>query len=74
MAERHEFFGQVGDDPLGAAIKPGGNAFHKRRDLRDFHYYTCARPSEMNPPRPRKFHDNVTSPNSVLLHEGQRLR
>ena len=24
MAERNQFFGQVGDDPLGAAVKPGG--------------------------------------------------
>ena len=38
MAERHQFLGQVGDDPLGAAIKPWRNAFHQRRDLRDFHY------------------------------------
>ena len=38
MAERHQFFGQVGDDPLGAAIEPWGNAFDQRRDLRDFHY------------------------------------
>src|SRR6185503_12046390 len=37
MAERHQFLGQVGDDPFGAAVKPWGNAFDQRRDLRDFH-------------------------------------
>jgi hypothetical protein len=42
MAECDEFFRQVGDDPLSAAIKPGRNALHKRRNLRDFHNYTCA--------------------------------
>ena len=37
MAERHQFLGEIGDDPLGAAIKPWRNAFHQRRDLRNFH-------------------------------------
>ena len=37
VAKRHQFFGQIGDDPLGAAIKPWWNALHQRRDLRDFH-------------------------------------
>ena len=29
MAEADQFFGQVGDDPLGAAVKSWGNAFHQ---------------------------------------------
>ena len=39
MAERHQLLGQVGDDPLGAAIEARGNAFDQRRDLRDFHTF-----------------------------------
>ena len=37
VAERHQFLGQVGDDPFGAAIEPRRHAFDKRRDLCDFH-------------------------------------
>ena len=37
MAERDELFSEVGDDPLGAAIKPWRHAFDQRRNLRDFH-------------------------------------
>src|SRR5579862_304653 len=54
MTEGHEFFSQVGDDPLSATIKPGGNALHKRRDLRDFHYCTCAPALRGEPPVPAK--------------------
>ena len=39
VAERHQLLSQIGDDPLGAAVKPWGNAFDQRRDLRDFHQY-----------------------------------
>ena len=49
MAERHQFFGQVGNDPLGAAIKPWGNALHQRRDLRDFHNCLSSGPSPSCP-------------------------
>ena len=38
MAEGHQFFGQVGDDPLGAAVKPWRDAFHQGRNLRDFQF------------------------------------
>jgi hypothetical protein len=37
MPKRHQFFGQVGDDPLGAPIKTGWNTLHKGRDLRNLH-------------------------------------
>ena len=58
MAERHQFLGQVGDDPLGAAVKPWGNAFDQRRDLRDFHY--CSSFDKTPEPMPAlagTFHD-----------------
>ena len=37
VTQRDELFGQVGDDPFGAAIKPWRHALDQRRDLRDFH-------------------------------------
>ena len=38
MAEANQFLGQVGDDPLGAAVKSWGDAFHQGRNLRDFQF------------------------------------
>ncbi len=40
MAEVHQLFSQVGDDPLGAAIKPWRDAFHQGRNLRDLQFCT----------------------------------
>ena len=37
MAEPDEFFGQVGNDPLSAAIQTGRNALNEGSDLCDFH-------------------------------------
>jgi hypothetical protein len=37
VAQRNKLFGQIGDNPLGAAIKPWRHALDQRRDLRDFH-------------------------------------
>ena len=37
MALAHQFLGQPGHHPLGAAIKGGRDAFHQGGDLRDFH-------------------------------------
>ena len=59
VAERDQLFGQVGDDPLGAAIKPWRHALDQRRDLRDFHCVFPTAPHEGNPLVPRRFHDIV---------------
>ena len=59
MAERDELFGQVGDDPLGAAIKPWRHALDQRRDLRDFHWCLRTAPRGLNPAGDRRFHDMV---------------
>ena len=37
MAKPDEFFGQVGNDPLSAAIETGRNALNERSDLCDLH-------------------------------------
>jgi hypothetical protein len=37
MALPDEFFGQIGDDPLGAPIEQRRNTFIERRYLSDFH-------------------------------------
>ena len=37
MALVNEFFGEVGNHPLGASIEAGRHTFHQRRDLRDPH-------------------------------------
>ena len=54
MAERHELFGQIGDDPFGAAIKPWRHALDQRRDLRDFHGVSLL-PTRMNLSIERRF-------------------
>ncbi len=33
----HQLFGQIRDDPLGAAVEPGRHTFNQRGDLRDLH-------------------------------------
>ena len=43
VAQRNELFGQIGDDPFGAAIKPWRHALDQRRDLRDFHGFPDCR-------------------------------
>ena len=37
MTHRDELVGQIGHDPLGAAVELGGNRFDQRRDLRNSH-------------------------------------
>ena len=37
MAIRHQSVDQIGDDPFGAAIKPGGNGFIQGRDVGNSH-------------------------------------
>ena len=37
VALTDQLFGQIGDDPFGAAVEPGWHAFVEGRDLGDFH-------------------------------------
>ena len=41
VAERHQLLGEVGNDPLSAAVKPWRHAFDQGRDLRDLHRVSC---------------------------------
>ncbi len=38
MTKAHQLFGEIGDDPLGAAVQPGRDAFHQGCYLRDFQF------------------------------------
>jgi hypothetical protein len=40
VPELHQFFGQIGDDPLGAAIQARRHALHQGGDLRNTHRET----------------------------------
>src|ERR1700729_2653165 len=42
VAKPDEFFGQVGNDPLSAAIETRRNALNERSDLCDFHNDLCS--------------------------------
>jgi hypothetical protein len=46
----HEFVRQIGNDPLAAAVKFGGNRFHQRRDLGNLHFGSG---SQCRTPRPQ---------------------
>ena len=39
----NEFFGQIGDNPLGAAVQFGRNTLEQRGNLRDSHYHVPVR-------------------------------
>ena len=47
-AEPDKFFGQIGSDPLGAAVETRRNALNERSDLCDFHNDLYSPPDDYN--------------------------
>ena len=48
MAKSDKFFGQIGNDPLSAAIETRRNALNEGSDLCDFHDDLCFPPTNIN--------------------------
>src|SRR5450755_482071 len=71
MAEPDKFFGQVGYDPLRAAVQTRGYALNERSDLRDFHNDLCSRP-KTNACNAAKFLRAMTTPITTKLRWRKR--
>src|ERR1700685_482170 len=71
VAQPDKLFGQVGHDPLGAAIQTRGNALDERSDLCDFHNDLCSRPNT-NACNAAKFLHAETIPTTTRLRRSKK--
>jgi len=69
VAKPHKFFGQVGSDPLGAAIQTRRNALDERSDLCGFYNDLYFLPSITNVFNVTTLQFHQTNFNNTISHE-----